>query len=121
MERSPVELATLALDVVVDVAFVTGVMVGIGFVLLVVPGLILACMFFVAVPVAVVERPGVFEALARSGRLTRGHRVPILGVLVATFYLALYVRIRRLDAERRGRSVERVESFGSSPSRPRVH
>ena len=74
---------------VVDVAFVTGVMVGIGFVMFVVPGVILACMFFVAVPVAVVERPGVFEALARSGRLTRGHRVPILGVLVATLGLMM--------------------------------
>jgi integral membrane sensor domain MASE1 len=39
-------------------------------------------MWIVAVPAAVVERPGVFAALGRSSELTKGHRWQILGLLL---------------------------------------
>lgn len=67
-----------------DVAFVVGVVVGIGFFLFVVPGLVLGALLFVAVPVAVVERPSLFAALRRSRDLTAGHRVTLALVLAAT-------------------------------------
>jgi len=41
--------------------------IGIGFVLLIVPGLVLLTLWSVVAPVAVIERPGVFSASAAAG------------------------------------------------------
>jgi len=54
----------------------------IGFVLLIVPGIILLLMWAVAVPSLVVERAGVFEAFSRSAELTKGARWKILALFV---------------------------------------
>jgi len=67
-----------------DTAFVTGLIIGIGFVLFVVPGLWLGCLAFVAVPVALLEERGVVESMRRSAALTRGSRLSLLVVLLAT-------------------------------------
>jgi hypothetical protein len=67
---------------VLGVSIVTALAIAIGAVLLVVPGVILACMLWVVIPVAVVERPGVFASLSRSGTLTKGHRWQIFGILL---------------------------------------
>ncbi|MGN6057810.1 MAG: hypothetical protein ACTHOI_04420 [Sphingomicrobium sp.] len=64
--------------------------VGIGFILLVVPGIILLLMWAVATPALVVERTGVFGAFSRSSELTKGARWKILGlfiVLVVIYWL----------------------------------
>ena len=64
--------------------------VGIGFVLLLVPGIILLLMWAVAVPALVVERTGVFGAFRRSAELTKGSRWKILGlflVLLVIYWL----------------------------------
>ncbi len=53
-----------------------------GMMLLVIPGIILAIMWFVAVPACVVERTGVIGAFRRSRELTRGHRWVIFGLYV---------------------------------------
>jgi hypothetical protein len=53
-----------------------------GFILLIVPGLMMAVAWMVAVPAQVVERTGVFGAMSRSAELTRGHRWAIFGLLV---------------------------------------
>jgi hypothetical protein len=52
-----------------------------GWILLIVPALILVSMWAVAVPAMVGERLGVFEAFGRSRELTRGNRLSIFGVL----------------------------------------
>jgi hypothetical protein len=69
----------------------------IGFVLLIVPGIILLLMWAVAVPSLVVERGGVFAAFARSAELTRGAKWRILGLFlllaVAYWLLSLVARI----------------------------
>jgi hypothetical protein len=49
--------------------------------LLVVPGLIVWCMLYVATQASVLERPGLLGALRRSRELTRGHRLEIFGLL----------------------------------------
>ncbi|MDH3591370.1 MAG: hypothetical protein OER88_05800, partial [Planctomycetota bacterium] len=41
---------------------------------LVIPTIVLYCMFWVAVPVAVVERQSVFAAMRRSAQLTKGYK-----------------------------------------------
>jgi hypothetical protein len=51
--------------------------------LLLIPALIVACMLYVAVPAAVVERPGLVGALRRSRALTAGHKMSIFGILLA--------------------------------------
>jgi len=50
--------------------------------LVVVPGLILATMWYLAVPVCVVENLGVFASMKRSAALTKGHRWKVFGLLV---------------------------------------
>lgn len=54
--------------------------IALGFFLLVVPGVVLWLMFWVAVPAAAIEG-GVTSALRRSHELTNGHKWPLLGVL----------------------------------------
>jgi len=66
---------------VLGVGILAAICVGLGFVALVIPGIIVLCMLWVAVPVAVVERPGVFKSLSRSAELTKDNRLKIFGVL----------------------------------------
>jgi hypothetical protein len=58
--------------------------------LLIVPGIIVACMLSVALPAEVAERTGVLGALSRSAALTKGHRWSIFGTL-ALYIVALGV------------------------------
>jgi len=55
--------------------------VGIGFVFLIVPGVILLLMWAVCIPALVIERQGVFAAFGRSATLTKGARGKILGIM----------------------------------------
>lgn len=73
----PVLLPLLA----VSVLYAAGV--AIGFVLLILPGLILLVIWSVVAPVTVLERPGVFAAFARSQELVRGNGWPVFTVILA--------------------------------------
>jgi hypothetical protein len=53
-----------------------------GMVALIIPGLILMVMWFVAVPACVVEKTGPVESLSRSSELTKGNRWKVLGALL---------------------------------------
>ncbi|WP_193369526.1 hypothetical protein [Pelagibius marinus] len=67
---------------VLAVAIVSGLIVIFGLFLLVVPGLIFAAMYWVAVPAAVVEKTGVKDSLSRSAALTSGERWKVFGIIV---------------------------------------
>lgn len=69
----------------------TGVVVGVGMLLLIVPGVVLFLMLWVVLPVAVVERRFA-SALARSHELTRGHKWSLLGLvfLLIVAYMLVY-------------------------------
>jgi hypothetical protein len=67
---------------VVVIAVLFSIACGIGAMLLVLPGIFLLVVWSVAIPAAVVERPGVFGAFSRSWRLTKGYRWPVLGILL---------------------------------------
>lgn len=56
--------------------------IGCGFVLLIVPGVMIAIAFSVAVPACVAERIGVFSAFTRSRALTRNNRWRIFGLIM---------------------------------------
>jgi hypothetical protein len=72
---------------VVGVAVLAGLATGLASLALVVPGLIVAAMLWVAVPVAVVERPSITAALRRSAELTKGYRWQVFGIIVIVFGL----------------------------------
>ena len=67
------------------VSILFGLGVGIGFVLLIIPGLILIVIWSVVAPVTVLERPGVFAAFRRSRELVRGNGWNVFGVVVLVF------------------------------------
>jgi hypothetical protein len=68
-----------------------GIVVGLGFLLFVIPGLIALAALAVVVPACVVERLGPMESISRSRDLTTGHRWPILGVGVAWLVIGFMV------------------------------
>lgn len=68
------------------VSMVSGLLIGLGMLLLIIPGLYLATMFYVAVAVLLVERLGVFDSLSRSRHLVSGDGMSVFGFF---FLLAL--------------------------------
>lgn len=72
---------------------VIAILVAFGLILLIVPGVILALMWIVAIPSMVVEGLGVFESMSRSSELTRGNRMRILavGLIVLAIYLGIAI------------------------------
>ncbi len=75
---------------VIGITFVATAGAGLGAILLLIPGLLLMTMWWVAVPVAVIERTGVLASLRRSAELTRGYRWRVFGV-IAVVYLGQIV------------------------------
>jgi hypothetical protein len=63
-------------------ALLASIAIGIGMMLLVVPGLFLLLIWWVLTPVLVVENAGIGQAFSRSRELTRGHRWKILAILL---------------------------------------
>ncbi len=73
------------------VAVVAGVGIVIGFVLIIVPGLILLTIWSVAAPVVVLERPGGLRALGRSRELVRGNGWNVFAVILVLVILLVIV------------------------------
>src|SRR5579871_3822002 len=65
----------------------TGIGIGIGFVLLIVPGVVLFLMWALAIPVAVLEDAGLGESVSRSRELTAGHRARVFAIYLLYFFL----------------------------------
>lgn len=75
----------------VSVLFAVGV--AIGFLLLIIPGLILLVFWCVVAPVTVLERPGVFAAFGRSRELVRGHAWTVFGVIVVVSLTVIIISV----------------------------
>ena len=75
------------------VSILFGLGVGIGFVLLIIPGLFLLVIWSVVAPVTVLERPGVWAAFGRSRALVRGNGWNVFGVIVIVFLAVVVVSI----------------------------
>jgi len=67
---------------IIGVALCVGFGVFFASLLLLVPGLILMTMWYVATPVCVVEQTGPFASMRRSSELTKGHRWKIFGMIL---------------------------------------
>ena len=79
------------------IAVISTVLISVGMILLIVPGIIIALMICLAIPVLMVESPGMLASLSRSRALTKGYRWHLLGLFlvagigsaVATFVVSL--------------------------------
>ncbi|MGP0101680.1 MAG: YciC family protein [Solirubrobacteraceae bacterium] len=95
-DASPGQLlqaATPVLGQLILVGIVAGIGIVVGFILIIVPGLILITIWSVAAPVVVLERPGVFAALRRSRELVRGNGWQVFGVILVLYILVGVVSI----------------------------
>jgi hypothetical protein len=73
---------------VLGVGILVGLCVILGFVACVIPGIILTCALYVAVPICVVEKPGVVDSLKRSFELTKNNRWQIFGAYLVQGVIA---------------------------------
>jgi hypothetical protein len=67
------------------VSFLSVLAIGGATLLLIIPGIIVYCMLYVAVQASVMERPGLLGALRRSRELTAGNKMNIFGLLFRVF------------------------------------
>jgi len=84
-----------ALGAAVPLAILTivvTVLLVIGFMLLIVPGLWVYAVFSVLAPVIVIERAG-FGGMGRSASLTKEYRWPIVGALILAFILVMILQV----------------------------
>jgi hypothetical protein len=69
----------------------SGLLVGLGFIFLIVPGVILALRWSVAGPIVALEGRGIQEAMERSGKLTEGRRGAIFLLFAILLLAALFL------------------------------
>lgn len=77
------------LFLMIAAGFVAGVLVSLGLVLLLVPGIIALCGLSVVIPVVVAERLGPIEAVKRAWSLTSGYKGTIFGTAVVLWFVSL--------------------------------
>jgi hypothetical protein len=87
---------------VLGVSIVSTIAIGLAMLLLIVPGVILGLMYFVIVPVTVVEKLGIDAAMKRSGELTRGRKGDLFLIAALGMGLAMvfaYVAVSELGPQ----------------------
>jgi len=92
------------------VTIVSALLVGIGCVAMVLPGLILYFVYWVAGPVAAIERPGIMAALRRSLALTRGHRLKLFGLVLLVGIVAFTANKMLLSSVKTATDVGEVKA-----------
>lgn len=74
---------------VIGVGILVGLAMMLGFLLLVVPGVIIGCMLYVAIPACVIEKLGVTASMSRSVALTKGYRWQIFGLFLLVVVISV--------------------------------
>jgi hypothetical protein len=72
----------------IGLALLIALVVGVGFILLVIPGIIFLVFLAVAVPAFIIERLGVTDSMSRSWKLVSGSWWHVLGVIVVAGIIA---------------------------------
>jgi hypothetical protein len=91
-DSSAGDLVRSAMPVVlplIGAGLLAGIAIGIGLVLLIVPGLFLLTIWAVIAPVIVVERSGVMSSFGRSRELVRGNGWQVFGAIAVAFVIVL--------------------------------
>jgi uncharacterized membrane protein len=78
---------------VIGIAVLVSLGAGLGFMLLIVPGIILWLRWSVAVPVLVQERRGVFGSMKRSRELTKGSRWALFGFWIVLIIAVIVIQL----------------------------
>ncbi|MEX2618050.1 MAG: hypothetical protein WD767_18330 [Alphaproteobacteria bacterium] len=78
---------------VIGVSLLAGLITLAGMLLLIVPGILAFTVLWVAVPAAVVERPGIVASLRRSAELTDGYRWRVLGVIAVILLISAVIEM----------------------------
>jgi len=74
---------------VAGASILAGLAIGIGLLLLIVPGLVLITWWAVIIPVIVLEHVGTFDSFGRSRELVRGFDFQVFGVIVLQFLILI--------------------------------
>ncbi|MBE1604815.1 hypothetical protein [Actinopolymorpha pittospori] len=74
-------------------SIVSGLVIGVGLLLLIIPGLVVLTLWCLIVPVIVLEGASVFDSFGRSRALVRGHGLQVFGTLACVFLLTLVAQI----------------------------
>lgn len=77
----------------IGAGLLSGIAIGIGIFLLIIPGLILLTIWAVIAPVIVVERSGVIAAFGRSRELVRDNGWQVFGVIFTVFVITTIVGV----------------------------
>jgi len=72
----------------IGLAILIALVVGVGFILLIIPGIIFLVFLAVSVPAFIIERLGVTESMSRSWKLVSGSWWHVLGVIVVAAIIA---------------------------------
>ena len=78
---------------VMGASILAAIAIGIGLILIIVPGLILITIWAVIVPVIVIEQSGALASFGRSRELVRGRGWHVFGTLVIVYVILLVVNI----------------------------
>ena len=73
---------------IIVLEFIVGILVGVGLIFLIIPGIIIALVLAVSLPALVVEDRGIFDSMSRSAELTRDNRMRILAVGILVVLIA---------------------------------
>lgn len=76
---------------IILLSVVAGIAISLGFLALIVPGVIFALMWCVSIPALINEGTGIFGSMSRSEELTRGNRIGILWLALTTLLLEVIV------------------------------
>jgi hypothetical protein len=74
---------------IMGLSIVEAIIVGLGFLAFVIPGIYFALALSVSSQVLIVERKGVFQSIRRSFNLTRGYKLEIFGYYLVLFLISL--------------------------------
>ncbi|ACY15632.1 hypothetical protein [Haliangium ochraceum] len=78
---------------VLGTALLMSLCIGLGLIALLVPGIILILMFYVAIPATVMEGCGPIDALKRSAELTKGYKADLFGVVLLAIIIGFVIEL----------------------------
>jgi hypothetical protein len=77
----------------IGATLLVSICVGFGLLALLVPGIILFCMWAVVIPVCVVEGSGPTASMSRSAALTKGHRWKVFGIFLLIWLISVAIQV----------------------------
>jgi TM2 domain-containing membrane protein YozV len=84
---------TPVLGTLILASILAGIGIAIGFVLLIIPGLVLLTLWAVVAPAILLERRGVFAAFSRSHELVRGNGLQVFAVILVFWLIQFAVSL----------------------------